>query len=274
MSPRSRLGRIGAPVVLLAAIAGCGATADATPETTSSPVSTAPTTSAAQPSPQTTPAPATTPPATSATQPSPSTDSAPLPTRPARSAAPAAKAPHSRFTAIARHQYNLEIHGGAAFAALHKVGHDPTLLRLLRSGNTGTTRAYVRRQFSAAWYHLHVSRMRILRGTHVVIETGVPFAVAPVQMTLHSGGRPVGTLQVSIQDEIGFVRLLHRHHPMQVVVRGQRAGHIASSLPAAAVVKLPPAGTVSIAGQRYRVSSFREVAWDHEPVTVSVLQRG
>jgi hypothetical protein len=234
ISPRTRLGRIGARLALVTALAGCGATADATPETRSAPVST--------------PA--------------------------ATSARPASKAPPSPFTAIARRQYNLEIHGGAAFAALHKVGHDPTLLRLLRAANGGATRAYVWQQFSAAWYHLHVSRMRILQGTHVVVETGVPFVVAPVQMSLHSGGRRVGTLQVSIQDVIGFVRLLHRHHPIQVVVRGQRAGHVATSLPAAAHVRLPSAGTVSIAGRRYRVSSFREVAWDHEPVTVSVLQKG
>jgi hypothetical protein len=240
MSLRTRLCRIGAPLALVTAIAGCGATADATPETTH--------------------APASIPPATPATQPSPQTRRA-------------STAPTSPFTAIARHQYNLEIHGGAAFAAVHKVGHDPTLLRLLRSGNAGATRTYVRQQFSATWYHLHVSRMRILQGTRVVIETGVPFAVAPVQMTLRSGGRPVGTLQVSIQDAIGFARLLHRHHPIQVVVRGRRAGHLVSSLPAAVHVRLPSAGTVSIAGQRYRVSSFRAVAWDHEPITVSVLHK-
>jgi len=253
MSTRTRPGRIGAPLALVTAIAGCGATADATPETT--------------------PARASTPPATSATQPSPQTTRAPASAPRARSAARASTAPPSPFTAIARHQYNLEIHGGAAFAALHKVGRDPTLLRLLRSGNAGATRTYVRQRFSATWYHLHVSRMRILQGTRVVIETGVSFAVAPVQMTLRSGGRPVGTLQVSIQDAIGFARLLHRHHPIQVVVRGQRAGHVVSSLPAAVQVRLPSAGTVSIAGQRYRVSSFREVAWDHERITVSVLHK-
>jgi hypothetical protein len=117
--------------------------------------------------------------------------------------------------------------------------------------------------------------MRILKGSRVVAETGVPFVVAPVQMTLHGpGGRTLGTLQISIQDEIGFVRLMHRHHPVDVVVRGQRAGHVTSSLPAAARVKLPSAGSVTIAGQRYRVSSFQQKAWDDEPVTISILQAG
>jgi hypothetical protein len=116
--------------------------------------------------------------------------------------------------------------------------------------------------------------MRIVQGSRVVVETGVPFVVAPVQMTLRgAGGRALGTLQVSIQDEIGFVRLIHRHHPVDVVVRGQGAGHVRSSLPAAAQVKLPSTGSVTIAGRRYQVSSFRETAWGNEPVTVSILQK-
>jgi hypothetical protein len=188
--------------------------------------------------------------------------------------ASAAAAGSSSLTAVARHEYASEVSGPATLSALHRVGRDQTLLRDLRSGNLSATRAYVQRQFPAVWYHWHVARMRILQGSRVVVETGVPFAVAPAQMTLHgTGGRTLGTLQVSIQDEIGFVRLIHRHHPVDVVVRGQGAGHVRSSLAAATQVKLPSTGTVTIAGLRYRVSSFHETAWGNEPVTVSILQR-
>ncbi len=181
----------------------------------------------------------------------------------------------SAVTAIARRQYSLETHGGAAFAALHRVGRDPTLLRLVRSGDATATRAYVTREFAAVWYHLHVSRMRVLRGSRIVAETGVPFTVAPAQMALHGpAGRVVGSLQVAIQDEIGFVRYLRRNYGVDVVVRGRVPGHVRTSLPAAASVSLPAAGTVRIAGRRYQVSSFHERAWNAEPVTVSILQRG
>jgi hypothetical protein len=186
-----------------------------------------------------------------------------------------AAAPTTAITAIARRQYAVEVHGGAAFGALHRVGRDPVLLQTLRSGNLSATRAYVQRQFPSVWYHWHVSRVRILQGSRVVVETGVPFVVAPVQMTLRDpGGRTLGTLQVSIQDEIGFVRLMHRHYPVDVVVRGQRPGNVRSSLPAAAQVSLPSAGSVTIAGQRYQVSSFHQRAWGNEPVTISILQKG
>jgi hypothetical protein len=83
-----------------------------------------------------------------------------------------------------------------------------------------------------------------------------------------------GTLQLAIQDEIGFVRFMHRNYGVDVVVRGRVPGHVRTSLPAAASASLPAAGSVRIAGQRYRVTSFRDHAWDGEPVTVSILQRG
>jgi hypothetical protein len=243
MSLRTHLGRAATPLAVVGLISGCGAAVAATP------------TPVAPDKPVTRKhAPAATPKPAARTR---------------------AAAPTTAMTAIARRQYSTEIHGGAAFAALHRVGRDPVLLRTLQSGNLSATRAYVQRQFQAAWYHLHVSRMRILQGSRVVVETGVPFVVAPVQMTLHGpGGRTLGTLQVSIQDEIGFVRLMHRHHPVDVVVRGQRPGHVRGSLPAATQVKLPSTGSVTIAGQRYRVTSFHQKAWDNEPVTVSILQKG
>jgi hypothetical protein len=241
MSLPKRLGGVAAPVAVAGLLSGCGAVAVATQSPSPSP------------------------------SPSPKLAHAASPKRPASRPAAAV----SPITAVARRQYSAEIHGGAAFAALHRVGRDPVLLRTLQTGNVSATRAYVRRQFQAVWYHFHVSRMRILQGSRVVVETGVPFVVAPVQMTLHGpGGRTLGRLQVSIQDEIGFVRLIHRHHPVQVVVRGQRAGHVRTSLPAAARVTLPSTGSVTIAGQRYRVSAFDQKAWDNEPVRISILQKG
>jgi hypothetical protein len=239
--------RIAAALATVVAVSGCGAVAVATPH-------------AAAPS--TTATPST---AQAATAQAPTT-------KPSTAKAPTAI---DHLTTVARRQYSLEIHGGAAFGALHKVGRDAGLLRTLQSGNASALRAYVQRQFAGVWYHLHVSRMRIVQGSRVVVETGVPFVVAPVHMTLHGhGGRTLGTLQVSIQDEIGFVRLMHRHYPIDVVVRGQRAGDVRTSLPVAAPANLPSSGSVTIAGQHYLVRSFHQTAWNNEPVTISILKKG
>jgi hypothetical protein len=117
--------------------------------------------------------------------------------------------------------------------------------------------------------------MRILQGSQVVDETGVPFVVAPAQVTLRgTGGRRLGTLQVSIQDEIGFVRYMHRNYPVDVVVRGRGAAHLRTSLPAALSARLPDLGTATVAGKRYEVRSFTQTALGGEPVRVWILQGG
>jgi hypothetical protein len=137
------------------------------------------------------------------------------------------------------------------------------------------TRAYVRSRFSRVWYHWHVSRLRIVRATSTLVDVGVPFVVAPAETVLRdSHGRALGTLQISIQDVIGFVRYMHRNHPVDVVVRGRGAAHVRTSLPAALGVRLPDSGTATVGGHRYQVGSFSATALGGEPVRAWILQRG
>jgi hypothetical protein len=175
--------------------------------------------------------------------------------------------------ATARAVYDGQVRGAHSLAVLHRVGSDPVLLRDLQAHQLAAARAYVAHQFPKVWYHWHVSRLRVMQGNQLVSELGVPFVLPPSQMTLRgAGGAPVGTLQVSMQDEIGFVRLIHRHHPfVQVVIRGQGASHLRTSMHAAALVKLPASGSVRLAGRRYLVRSFNEPSWDGGPVTIWIL---
>jgi hypothetical protein len=204
--------------------------------------------------------------------------STPAPTTPAPTAAAAAKKPATAIdglTATAKHRYSVETHGGVVFGTLHRVGRDPGLRQALASGSTATVRAYVNRVFPSTWYHWHVSRVRIVKGSKILVDAGVPFVVAPAQMTLKSStGRTLGQLQVSIQDVIGYVRYMHRNYPVDVVVRGQGAAHVRSSLPAATNAKLPSSGSVTLAGRTYQVRSFHETALGAEPVTVWILAKG
>jgi hypothetical protein len=180
-----------------------------------------------------------------------------------------------RLTSAAKAQYAAEVHSAQTMRLLHRVGRDRTLLRLLASGRTKDARAYVHTEFRNVWYGWHVSRVRIVRGGRVVAEEGVPFVNAGPKATLRdAGGRAVGTVQVSIQDEIGFVRFMHRNYPVDVVVRGKGAAHIRTSLAAAANAHLPDSGTATVAGVRYQVRSFRQMALANEPVKVWILKRG
>jgi hypothetical protein len=180
------------------------------------------------------------------------------------------------LTAIAKQHYAGEVSGQHTIQTLHSLGSDATLLRLLGSRDLTAARAYIARMYPDVWYHWHVSRMKIVQGSRLVSELGVPFVIPASHMTLRGpNGRNVGTLYVSMQDEIGFERLMHRIYPkLQLVIRSQRSHQLRTSMYSAAFVKLPASGTVRISGQRYLVRSFHEKDWSGEPVTIWLLMKG
>ena len=215
--------------------------------------------------------------ASAATLPASRTTTATAPVQAPVQARPAAVGNTSidHLTTVAKARYVQEVQGGVAHATLRRVARDSALLAALRSGSQTRLRSYVQSQYMPVWYHWHVSRLRIMRGSQVLVDAGVPFCVAASQTTLRDArGKSLATLQVSIQDEIGFVRFMHRNYPVDVVVRGKGAAHIRTSLPAAANAHLPNSGTTTVAGVRYQVRSFSQMALANEPVKVWILKRG
>jgi hypothetical protein len=123
-------------------------------------------------------------------------------------------------------------------------------------------------------HYAHVTRISVVRGSHVLVNAiinadGV-FVVAPGSTVLRAHGRVLGTLLVSLQDLTGFVKLMHRLTKAQVLARGS-SGNVRTSLPAAAGVRLPSSGRVTIARRSYLVRSFGETIWGGEALTVWIL---
>jgi hypothetical protein len=76
-------------------------------------------------------------------------------------------------------------------------------------------------------------------------------------------------MEVSIQDVIGFIKLVHKYDGGDVVVRRSR-GQARTSL-ATMPGALPRSGCTSIAGRRYAVDAFGERGFAGERLTVWVL---
>jgi hypothetical protein len=175
----------------------------------------------------------------------------------------------ARATAIARRTYRLEAHGSAAPASVRRISRDRVLLAALRSHDARATRAAALHQLFLPRYH--VVRLRVLRGSRSLVDVGGRFVSAGARLELRTAaGRPLGRLEASIQDVIGFVKLVHRRSGAQAVVRGSH-GHVATLLPAAAKARLPAAGRVRIGGRAYAVRSFRETGFAGEPLRVWIL---
>lgn len=175
------------------------------------------------------------------------------------------------LTSIAQSRYDIEAQGAAAQTQLRRVARDPVLLAALQAGNTPRVLAEATRLQGQLVQH--ISRLRISVAGHKIVDVGVPFCVAGPHTTLLApDGSMLGTLEISIQDEIGFMRYMHHNYPVDIFLRGA-SGQTRTSLPAAAHVTLPATGKVTIAGRRYNVRSFSRMALDQEPVTVWVLAR-
>ena len=177
----------------------------------------------------------------------------------------AAQARADAFAEIARRIYGHEHASVVARSAVKHLGADQTLVRALRTGDRKLIRAHARRTVIP-----HEVRVRIVRGSRVLTDVGLPFVVQGAQADLRAAdGADLGRVEVSIQDVIGFVKLVSRQTGTEVVVRGQ--GRLASSLSAADHARLPSSGIARLGGRTYIVRSFKEADFIGKPMTIWVL---
>jgi hypothetical protein len=177
----------------------------------------------------------------------------------------AAQARADAFAEIARRIYDHEHAPVVGRSVVKHLGADPALIRALRTGDRPLIRARARRTVIP-----HEVRVRIVRGSRVLTDVGLPFVVQGAQADLRApDGALLGRVAVSIQDVIGFVKLVSRQTGTEVVVRGQ--GRLATSLSGAAHARLPRSGRVRLAGRTYIVRSFREADFIGKPLTIWVL---
>ncbi len=175
------------------------------------------------------------------------------------------------LAAVARRIYHQEADGAVGHAAVKRISHDRALLAALSHGTPTALRAAALRQLFNPGKH--VVRLEVVRGRRALTDVGGAFVVAPASIELRDGhGAALGRLDASMQDVIGYVKLVHRLTGAQIVVRGDGA-HVESSLPRGATATLPPAGDASVGGRTYVVRSFPETGFAGEPLTVWLLTR-
>jgi hypothetical protein len=165
----------------------------------------------------------------------------------------------------AHYRYSQERVGLAVHVAFRRVEHDGALVRALRAGDLRAAQARADQLLIG-----HVVRIRIRSGSRVLVDANpTSFAVGGTVHSLRSQRRTLGQMEVSIQDVIGFIKLVHKYDGGDVVVRGSR-GQARTSL-ATMPAALPRSGCVSIAGRRYAVDAFGERGFASERLTVWAL---
>jgi len=174
-----------------------------------------------------------------------------------------------RVDTLAQVAQRIYAHEHARVVAAKTIKHlrsEPALIRALESGNKRKIRAEARKPVLG-----HEVRIRVVRGSQVLMDAGLPNVVQAAQAELRApDGTDLGLVQVSIQDLIGFVKLVDRETGTRMVVR-DRNGHVETAFKAAANRPLPQSGKVKIRGSSYWVRGFQEGDFVGRPLQVWVL---
>jgi hypothetical protein len=170
------------------------------------------------------------------------------------------------FAMVARRTYIVEVNGAANGFAFYVVRRIGGLVDGLSTRNYALARAAVRRQGLS-----HAVAVRVTRGRRTLINVGTRFVIAGRVHVLHgAAGVRLGRVEISTQDMVSYIGLIHRLTGCQVVVAGSTGQTKSSWAPAGATV-LPVKGPVVVAAHHYTVSSFVERGFAGEPIRVSIL---
>jgi len=169
---------------------------------------------------------------------------------------------------IAIEIYADELSGTGVRADQRQVESNSPLLRALASGNLAGVKKAVR---SLVYSQTHIVRLRIVQGKTVQADIGGPYIIAPVSGTLRQHNRTVGHYLLSVQDDLGYVKLETRFLGLPLLLqRGALRIPLEGTL-AAAPASIPNLGPVTYRGTRYEAFSFQAKAFPQGKVRISLF---
>ena len=142
--------------------------------------------------------------------------------------------------------------------------HDPGLLSAVARRDPAATRIAIERLL-----HEHVVRLRVSAGGRLLSDVGGPYVLAPVSAPLRMGGRQIGSLVLSIQDDEGYKRLAERLAGLRVLMY-MGAQLVKNSLGPTPGTP-PPSGSYRYQGRTYRVFTIHAQAFPSGPLRIVVL---
>ena len=162
--------------------------------------------------------------------------------------------------------YQEELHSPDVQATLRHLESSSAFRRAVAAGDAAATRAAIVGFFRE---HIHVVRVRVSIGEHLLVDVGGPYVLAPVHGIVRSGGRVVGRFEMAIQDDAGYLKLAHLFTGAEVLMRvgSQQVQGTLSPGPAT----VPDRGTVSYGGRTYEAYSFTGEAFPAGALRISLL---
>jgi hypothetical protein len=169
---------------------------------------------------------------------------------------------------VATRIYANELSSSEVFNDKHQVENFSPLLSAVASGNRQATNEAVS---SLVFSHTHVVRLRVTRGAAVLADVGGPDILAPVGGSLRQGGRTIGHYVLSVQDDLGYVKLVTRFIGVPLVLRaGPRTLPIEGAL-SPGPASIPGHGPVRYRNTTYEAFSLNAQVFPRGPLRISLL---
>jgi hypothetical protein len=166
--------------------------------------------------------------------------------------------------AVADHIYEGES-GPRAGLQVRRVQGDRALLEAVaRHDPVAARRAIV------ALLNQHIVRLRVTEPDGTVLDdVGGPDVLAPLRAPLRQGGRAIGELELSVQDDEGYKRLLQRLAGLAVVM--DMNGTIVRNSLGPLDTAPPASGAYAYRGRSFNVFTVNAQAFPSGPLTIRVL---
>jgi hypothetical protein len=142
------------------------------------------------------------------------------------------------------------------------------LLSAMQSGDHEAIKTAVHH---LVYSHTHIVRLRVSRGSELLYDEGGPYILAPIEGRLRVHGKEVGHFVFSVQDDLGYVKLVTRFIGAPLVLRTDSGQVPVEGLLSPGPDAIPDRGPVSYRGTSYEAYSFKAAAYPSGRLRVSLL---
>lgn len=210
--------------------------------------------------------------ASPAAAPAPATP-APAPTPARGQAAPACGARAGEVLAtsaglVAERIYSAEARSSETASDKRQIEGNAALLNAVASGEGAAIKAAVH---TLVYSHTHIVRLRVSRGSTLLADEGGPYILAPISGRLRAHGKEIGHFVFSVQDDLGYVKLVARFIGAPLVLRTDSGNVPVEGLLSPGPDTIPDHGPVSYRGTTYEAYSFKAQAYPSGRLRVSLL---
>jgi hypothetical protein len=171
---------------------------------------------------------------------------------------------------VGRRLVQAEQHSPDVTRTLRHVAADPAFRRATAADDPQAIRTAIVDDFFRD-HALHVVRVRVTRRHHLVYDLGGPYVLEPATGIVRSpDGRSAATFALAVQDDTGYIKLMHRFTGADVQLVSP-LGRVPGSTLQPGPGRIPAHGTLTYRGRRYLANSFDATAFPSGTLRISLL---